>query len=67
MATREPASPEQVHALRRMTPAQRYEASRQLYWTLRRHKRAFLQSLHPEWSKERLDREVRQSFLDAGT
>ena len=63
----EVASPEQIEILRRMSPAERYRASRELYWTLRKHKKAFLRSLHPDWSEQRLDEEVRQIFLHART
>ena len=60
----EPTS-EQFEILRRMAPEQRYRASRELYWTLRRHKKAFLRSVHPGWSEARLDDEVRSIFLHA--
>jgi hypothetical protein len=58
---------EQLDALRRLTPGQRYRASRGLYWTLRRHKAAFLRSLHPDWDDERVESEVRRIFLHART
>jgi hypothetical protein len=60
-------SPDQVVALRRLTPEQRYRASREMYWTLRRHKTAFLRSLHADWSEERLEAEVLRIFRDART
>lgn len=60
------SSPEQIEVLRRMTPEQRWQAARRLYWTCRRHKAAFLRSLHPEWSEERLMQEVRHAFANAG-
>ena len=63
----EALSPEQLEVLRRLTPAQRYRASREMYWTLRRHKKAFLGSLHPDWSDAELDVEVRRIFLNART
>jgi hypothetical protein len=65
----EPDAPtgEQLDALRRLTPAERYRASRALYWTLRRHKAAFLRSLHPDWDDERIEAEVRRIFLHART
>jgi hypothetical protein len=56
---------EQLDALRRLTPEERYRASRDLYWTLRRHKAAFLRSLHPDWHDERVEAEVRRIFLHA--
>ena len=67
MTQPEVAPPEQIEILRRMSPAERYRASRELYWTLRKHKKAFLRSLHPDWSEQRLDEEVRQIFLHART
>ena len=56
---------DQLDALRRLTPEERYRASRRLYWTLRRHKAAFLRSLHPDWDEARLEAEVRRIFLHA--
>jgi hypothetical protein len=60
-------SPDQLEALRRLSPEARYRASRDLYWTLRRHKAAFLQSLHTDWSEEEVEAEVRRIFGDART
>lgn len=57
----------QFDVLRRMSPAQRYQASRDLYWTLRKHKKHFLEELHPDWSEDRIDAEVRRIFLHART
>ncbi len=48
-----------------MTPEQRWRAAHQLYWSLRRHKAAFLRDLHPEWSDEQVERETRRIFLHA--
>ncbi len=67
MAYSEGPSPEQLEVLRGMTPAERYFASCDLYWSLRRHKKAFLRSLHPEWSEAQLEEAVRQAFLHART
>ena len=58
---------EQLETLRRLTPEERYRASRHLYWTLRRHKAAFLQSLHPDWDDQRIGAEVARIFLRART
>jgi hypothetical protein len=60
-------SPDQLRALRRLTPEQRYRASREMYWTLRRHKAAFLRSLHADWSEEQVEAEVLRIFRDART
>lgn len=67
MLSDEQASPEQIAVLRRMTPAQRWRAGHRLYWTMRRHKAAFLHSQHPEWSEKRVEEEVRIIFMHART
>jgi hypothetical protein len=61
----EQASPEQIAALRRMTPEQRWRAACRLYWTMRRHKAAFLRSQHPHWPESRVAAEVREIFSRA--
>lgn len=58
---------DQLEVLRRMTPEERYRASRDFYWTLRRHKGAFLRSLHPDWDDARIEGEVRRLFSNART
>ena len=61
----EQATPEQIAVFRRMTMDQRWSAAQNLYWTVRRHKTAFLQQQHPEWSEQKVDEEVRRIFLHA--
>jgi hypothetical protein len=56
---------EQLEVLRKMTPEQRWQAARALYWSLRRHKAAFLRDRHPEWSDEQVERETRRIFVHA--
>jgi hypothetical protein len=63
----EQASPEQIAVLRRMTPEQRWQAAQRLYWTMRRHKAAFIRSQHPEWAESRVAAEVRELFCHART
>lgn len=58
-------SREQWERLRRLTPEERYRASRDLYWTLRRHKAAFLRRCHPDWDTARVEAELRRIFLRA--
>jgi hypothetical protein len=65
MLPEEQASPEQIAIFKAMTPEQRWRAARQLYWTVRRHKAAFIRSMHPDWSEERVQQEVRDIFLCA--
>ena len=63
----EQLSLEQAQALRRMSPAERWRVAHRLYWTMRRHKAAFLRAQHPDWSDQRIGDQVRRIFLHAGT
>ncbi|HXC99625.1 MAG TPA: hypothetical protein VN048_09805 [Verrucomicrobiae bacterium] len=63
----EEPSAEQIAILRRMTPEQRWQAARRLYWTCRRHKAAYIHSLHPDWPDEQVEAEVGRIFLNART
>jgi hypothetical protein len=67
MLADEQTNPEQFALLRRMTPEQRWRAAHRLYWTARRHKAAFLQSQHPDWTDKQVEDEVRHIFADART
>jgi len=57
--------PEQMAVLRRMTPQERWAVARELYWSARRLKAAFLRDLHPDWSAEQIEDEVKRCFLHA--
>ena len=59
--------PEQIQALRRMSPAKRWRTAHRLYWTMRRHKTAFLRAQHPDWSDQHIGEQVRRLFQHAGT
>ncbi len=59
--------PEQLKALRAMTPAQKLEAAMNLYWSARRLKAGWLRKIHPEWSEEKVQKEVTRIFLHART
>ena len=63
----EQPSREQIEIFRRMTPEQRWRAAYRLYWTMRRHKAAFLRSRHPDWSDKKIQDEVRSIFQHART
>jgi len=63
----EQLGPEQAQALRRMSPAERWRVAHRLYWTMRRHKAAFLRTEHPDWSDQQIGDQVRRIFLHAGT
>jgi hypothetical protein len=63
----EQATPEQIQIFRQMTPELRWRAAHRLYWTMRRHKCAYLKSQHPEWSERQVLAEVRRIFSHART
>jgi hypothetical protein len=63
----ESPSPEQIEILRRMTPEQRWRSAHRLYWTMRRHKAAFIRSQHPDWPESRIEAKVREIFSNART
>jgi len=67
MLTDEQTSPVQFEAYRKMTPEQRWRTAHRLYWTARRHKAAFIQSLHTDWPEDRVAAEVREVFSHART
>lgn len=46
-----------------MTPAQKLRAAERLYRSARELKAAALRARHPDWSDERIRREVREIFL----
>ena len=61
----EQTSPEQIAILRRMTPERRLALAEGLYWTAREMKKAWLRSLHADWSDEQVSREVTRIFRNA--
>jgi hypothetical protein len=67
MRADEQATPEQIAVFRSMTGEQRLRLAEQLYWSARKLKAAALRSLHPEWSEEEVQREIRRIFLHART
>jgi hypothetical protein len=58
-------SPEHLEILRRMTPEEKIEASFKLYWEAREFKAAGLRMLHPDWTEEQVQEEVRRIFFHA--
>ena len=59
----EQPDPIQLAVLRRMTPAERWDVARNLYWSARRLKTAFVRSEHPDWSDVAVEDYVRRVFL----
>jgi hypothetical protein len=52
----------QIARFRQMTPGERWGAARDLYWSMRRLKEAFIRQQHPEWSDGRVEAAVREVF-----
>jgi len=55
----------QIDIYRKMTPGQKWQAARDLYWSARRLKAAWLRQIHPDWTEEQVQNEVREIFLYA--
>jgi hypothetical protein len=53
----------QRDVLRRLTPGERWVVARNLYWSARRLKAAFVRSEHPDWSDAEVEDHVRRVFL----
>ena len=56
------ADEEYTRILRAMTPTQKVDAAFGLYWGARELKAAWLRSIHPDWTEERVQREVYEIF-----
>jgi hypothetical protein len=52
----------QIARFRQMTPGERWIAARDLYWSVRRLKEAFIRQQHPEWSNHKVAAAVREAF-----
>jgi hypothetical protein len=63
----EQPSSEQVELIRRMTPEQRWRSAHRLYWTMRRHKAAFIRSQNPDMPESGVEAKVREIFSHART
>lgn len=55
----------QIEIYKKMTPAQKWQVARDLYWSARRLKAAWLRQIHPEWTEEQVQNKVREIFLYA--
>jgi hypothetical protein len=63
----EQPSAEQIALFRCMTLEQRWRAAYRLYWTMRRHKAAFIRGQHPDWPETKVQEKVREIFSHART
>jgi len=52
----------QIARFRQMTPGERWTAARDLYWSVRRLKEAFIRQQHPDWSNDQVAAAVREVF-----
>lgn len=52
----------QISRFRQMTPGERWGAARDLYWTVRRLKEAFVHQQHPDWSNDQVAAAVIEAF-----
>ena len=57
--------PAQVAAIRKMTPSQRLDAAVEMIHAARRFQAEALATMHPDWSRERVQAEVRRRWLYA--
>ena len=57
--------PAQIAAIRKMTAGQRLDAAVEMMHAARRFQAAALGVIHPEWSREQIDAEVRRRWLYA--
>ena len=55
----------QIEMYRRMTPQQKYDAVVELMNSACKKKMAYLASIHPDWSEEKIQEEIRKWHLHA--
>ena len=57
--------PEQIKALRKMTPAQRLQLSLRFIEQMRELRAAMLRAEHPDWTDEKIERALRDFISNA--
>ena len=57
----------QKEIFKRMTPEQRLKAAMRLDWSARRLKAAWLRRQNPDWTEDRVQKEVTEIFKNART
>jgi hypothetical protein len=57
--------PEQIKALRKMTPAQRLQLSLRFIEQMREMREAMLRAEHPDWTREKVGSALRDFILNA--
>ena len=56
-------TPEEIDALRKMTPAEKLRQVAAIHIQARQWKRAALKMQHPTWTPEQIERRLREIFL----
>ena len=59
--------PEQIKALRKMTPARRLEIGLQFNEQMRELRAAMLRFEHPDWTPEQISQSLREFILNASS
>jgi hypothetical protein len=59
--------PKVLEIIRGMTAEQKLRAASQLYWTARTLTASHLRTVHPDWSEEQVQNEVRDVYLYSHT
>jgi hypothetical protein len=59
--------PEQVRIWRGMRPEDKLRIAENIYWSAREAKEAWLRQLHPLYTEEQIEEQVRDIFLHATT
>ncbi len=59
--------PEYLALLRSMTGEQKLRAAFNLYWAARELKAARLRQLHPDWTEEKVQQQVKEIFMFASS
>ena len=59
-------TPEQIRIFQAMPPARRLGLAAEFYFASRALKAQALRAQHPGWSKEEIDKRVKELFLYAG-
>ncbi len=59
-------SQEYIEILRAMSPAERWETARRLYWHARAIRTEVTKMLHPDWDEHQVNEYVRKQFMYAG-
>jgi hypothetical protein len=54
---------EEIAAFRNMSPADKFRLICEMHMQARKWKRAAIQSLHPDWTSEQIDKRVKEIFL----